>query len=223
MQVFDFAAYARFKWSDMRMILKATGVTLEVTLLSLAFGTILGLLLGLIRCAKNPVVNKLPLILIEPLRNSPLIVQLFLVFFGLPSIGFRLKAFPASVITLSLNTAAFFAVLVQASIQAIPKAQWEAGSALGFSKLQIYTHIIAKQAIRLLIPQVITLYISQLQCSSLVSFLSIMDLSKAGQQVAQKTMLVFLVYGIVAGLYFIISYPLARFAKYLEKRTSFTI
>lgn len=223
MQVFDFAAYARFKWSDMRMILKATGVTLEVTLLSLAFGTILGLLLGLIRCAKNPVVNKLPLILIEPLRNSPLIVQLFLVFFGLPSIGFRLKAFPASVITLSLNTAAFFAVLVQASIQAIPKAQWEAGSALGFSKLQIYTHIIAKQAIRLLIPQAITLYISQLQCSSLVSFLSIMDLSKAGQQVAQKTMLVFLVYGIVAGLYFIISYPLARFAKYLEKRTSFTI
>lgn len=223
MQVFDFAAYARFKWSDMRMILKATGVTLEVTLLSLAFGTILGLLLGLIRCAKNPVVNKLPLILIEPLRNSPLIVQLFLVFFGLPSIGFRLKAFPASVITLSLNTAAFFAVLVQASIQAIPKAQWEAGSALGFSKLQIYTHIIAKQAIRLLIPQAVTLYISQLQCSSLVSFLSIMDLSKAGQQVAQKTMLVFLVYGIVAGLYFIISYPLARFAKYLEKRTSFTI
>lgn len=223
MQVFDFAAYARFKWSDMRMILKATGVTLEVTLMSLAIGTALGLLLGLIRCAKNPVVNKLPLILIEPLRNSPLIVQLFLVFFGLPSIGFRIKAFPASVLTLSLNTAAFFAVLVQASIQAIPKAQWEAGSALGFSKLQIYTHIIAKQAIRLLIPQAITLYISQLQCSSLVSFLSIMDLSKAGQQVAQKTMLVFLVYGIVAGLYFIISYPLARFAKYLEKKTGFTI
>lgn len=223
MQVFDFAAYARFKWSDMRMILKATGVTLEVTLISLALGTALGLLLGLIRCSKNPVINKLPLILIEPLRNSPLIVQLFLVFFGLPSIGFRIKAMPASILTLSLNTAAFFAVLVQSSVQSIPKAQWEAGYALGFSKLQIYTDIIAKQAVRLLIPQAITLYISQLQCSSLVSFLSIMDLSKAGQQVAQKTMLVFLVYGIVAGLYFIISYPLARFAKYLEKKFSFTI
>ncbi len=223
MQVFDFAAYARFKWSDMRMILKATGVTLEVTIISLLIGTALGLILGLIRCTKNPIVNKLPLILIEPLRNSPLIVQLFLVFFGLPSIGFRIKAMPASILTLSLNTAAFFAVLVQSSIQAIPKAQWEAGYALGFSKFQIYVGIIAKQAIRLLIPQAITLYISQLQCSSLVSFLSIMDLSKAGQQVAQKTMLVFLVYGIVAGLYFIISYPLSRLAKYLEKKYSFTI
>ncbi len=223
MQVFDFASYARFKWSDMRMILRAAGVTLEVTLISLAIGTALGLLLGLIRCAKNPVINKLPLIVMEPLRNSPLIVQLFLVFFGFPSIGFRIKAFPASILTLSLNTAAFFAVLVHSSIQAIPKAQWEAGYALGFNRFQIYINIIAKQAIRILIPQAITLYISQLQCSSLVSFVSLMDLSKAGQQVAQKTMLPFMVYGIVAGIYFIISYPLARFAKYLEKKTGFAI
>ena len=79
------------------------------------------------------------------------------------------------------------------------------------------------RAVRLLIPQAITLYISQLQCSSLVSFLSLMDLSKAGQQVAQKTMLPFLIFGIVAGLYFVLSYPLARFAKYLEKRIGFTI
>lgn len=159
----------------------------------------------------------------EPLRNSPLIVQLFLVFFGLPSIGIRMKAMPASLLTLSLNTAAFFAVLVHSSIMALPKAQWEAGYALGFNKLQIYVHIIAKQAFRLLIPQAITLYISQLQCSSLVSFVSLMDLSKAGQQVAQKTMLPFLIYGIVAGLYFILSFPLARLAKYLEKRAGFTI
>ena len=81
MEVFDFAAYSRFKWSDMRMILKATGVTLHVTLVSLAWGTLIGLILGLIRCSKNRVINKLPLIVMEPLRNSPLIVQLFLVFF----------------------------------------------------------------------------------------------------------------------------------------------
>jgi ABC-type amino acid transport system permease subunit len=157
------------------------------------------------------------------LRNSPLIVQLFLVYFGLPSLGLRIKAMEAALLTLSLNTAAFFAVLVHASIIAIPKAQWEAGYALGFNKFQIYINIIAKQAIRLLIPQAITLYISQLQCSSLVSFVSLMDLAKAGQQVAQKTMLPFLIFGIVAAIYFVISYPLAQIAKYLEKRTGFTI
>ena len=207
----------------MVLIFKGVGVTLEVTLISLFFGTIIGLILGLIRCAKNPIVNKLPLIVMEPLRNSPLIVQLFLVFFGLPSLGIRMKAMTAALITVSLNTAAFFAVLVHSSIMSIPKAQWEAGYALGFSKLQIYINIIAKQAIRILIPQAITLYISQLQCSSLVSFLSIKDLTKAGQIVAQKTMLPFLIYGIIAVLYFAVSYPLARFAKYLEKRTNFKI
>lgn len=82
MQVFDYASYAVFKWSDMKMILKATGVTLEVTLLSLLFGTLLGLVLGLIRCSRNRVVSVLPLIVMEPLRNSPLLVQLFLVYYG---------------------------------------------------------------------------------------------------------------------------------------------
>ena len=127
MQVFDFAAYARFKWSDMRMILKAMGVTLHVTLLSLAIGTLIGLILGLIRCAKNPIVNKLPLIVMEPLRNSPLIVQLFLVFFGLPSVGIRMKAMQAAVLTLSLNTAAFLPCWCTAPSNPFPRRSGRRG------------------------------------------------------------------------------------------------
>lgn len=223
MQVFDFESYARFKWSDMALIFRSAGLTMEVTLLSLAMGTLLGILLGLQRCSKNRLVKSLPLIIMEPLRNSPLIVQLFLVYYGLPSMGLRIKAMPAALLTLSLNTAAFFAVLVHTSIIAIPKAQWEAGYALGFNKFQTYVHIIARQAVRLLIPPSITLYISQLQCSSLVSFVSLQDLTKAGQIVAQKTLLPFLIYAIVAGIYFALSFPLARLARYLEKRTNFTI
>ena len=71
MQVFDFAAYSRFKWSDMRMIFKAAGLTLQVTLISLAIGTALGLILGLIRCSKNKALNKLPLILMNPCATLP--------------------------------------------------------------------------------------------------------------------------------------------------------
>lgn len=223
MQVFDFASYARFQWSDMVLIFKSAGLTLQVTLLSLALGTLAGIALGLVRCSKNRVLKTLPLFVMEPLRNSPLIVQLFLVYYGLPSLGLNIKAMPAALITLSLNTAAFFAVLVHSSIIAIPAAQWEAGYALGFNKFQIYLNIIARQAVRLLIPQAITLYISQLQCSSLVSFVSLKDLTKAGQIVAQKTLLPFLIYAIVAAIYFALSYPLARLARYLEKRIGFTI
>ncbi len=223
MEVFDFAAYTRFKWSDMVLIFKSAGMTIEVTLISLAFGTLLGIILGVQRCSKNRILKSLPLIIMEPLRNSPLIVQLFLVYYGLPSLGLNIKAMPSALITLSLNTAAFFAVLVHSSIISIPNSQWEAGYALGFNKFQIYINIIAKQAFRLLIPQAITLYISQLQCSSLISFVSLKDLTKAGQIVAQKTLLPFLIYAIVAALYFAMSYPLARLARYLEKRTNFTI
>jgi His/Glu/Gln/Arg/opine family amino acid ABC transporter permease subunit len=221
MNVFDYSAYALFKWSDMRMILNATLLTIRVTLLSLALGTALGLILGIIRCSKNRALASLPLIIMEPLRNSPLIVQLFLVYYGLPSVGIRFDAYTAAILTLSLNTAAFFAVLVQSSIQSIPKAQWEAGYALGHNKVSVYVRVIAMQAVRLLIPQAITLYISQLQCSSLVSLVSLMDLTKAGQIVAQKTLQPFLVFGIVAALYYIVSFPLARLSEYLERRTGF--
>lgn len=219
--MFDFATYAQFKWSDVRMILRATGVTLQVTLLSLLIGTLVGLVLGLIRCSKNKAISIAPLFIMEPLRNSPLLVQLFLVYYGLPSVGIRFDAYTASILTLSLNTAAFFGVLVHSSIQAIPRAQWEAGFALGHSKTSTYIYIIARQAFRLLIPQAITLYISQLQCSSLVSLVSLMDLTKAGQVVAQKTFLPFLVFGIVALLYYILSFPLARLSEYLERRAGF--
>ncbi|MCL1795818.1 MAG: amino acid ABC transporter permease [Clostridia bacterium] len=221
MQAFDYAAYAQFKMSDIRMIVMAAGVTLQVTLVSLAFGTLLGIVLGLVRCSKNKALSAAPLLVMEPLRNSPLLVQLFLVYFGLPTIGIRFNAYTACILTLSLNTAAFFAVLAHSSIQAVPRAQWEAGYALGHHKFSVYTRIIARQAFRLLIPQAITLYISQLQCSSLVSLVSLMDLAKAGQQVAQKTLMPFLIFGIVALFYYLLSFPLARLSEYLERRAGF--
>lgn len=203
------------------MILKSSFVTLHVTLLSLLFGTILGLVFGIIRCSKNRFFRALPLLVMEPLRNSPLIVQLFLVYYGLPSLGIRMNATAAAILTLSLNTSAFFGVITQSSILAVPIGQWEAGLALGHSKVSVYIHVIAAQAFRLLVPQAITLYISQLQCSSLVALVSLMDLTKAGQVVAQKTLRPFLVFGIVALLYYLLSAPLARLSKYLEKRLAF--
>lgn len=223
MTVFDFASYSKFKWSDIILILNGVGVTLQVTLISIVIGTFVGIVLGLQRCSKNRLLSTLPLLIMEPLRNSPLVVQLFLVYYGLPSFGIRMSAMTSALLTLSLNTAAFFAVLVHSSVISIPQAQWDGGYALGFNKLQIYWYIIAKQAFRILVPQAITLYISQLQCSSLVSLVSLKDLTKAGQIVAQKTMMPFIIYAIVAALYFALSFPMSRLAKYLEKRTDFKI
>ncbi len=215
--------YSQLAVGDIYTFLEACGVTLLVTLASLVLGTLLGTALGLVRCSKNKVISSLPLIVMEPLRNSPLVVQLFLVYYGLPVVfGILLDAYTAAILTLSLNTAAFFAVLVHNSITAIPTAQWEAGYALGHGKVSTFVNVIFRQALRLLIPQAITLYINQLQCSSMISLISLRDICRIGQVVSVRTMQPFLVWGIVFALYYVISFPLARLASYLEKRVNFS-
>lgn len=215
--------YAHLSVGDIAVFARGTGVTLSITLASICIGTILGTILGIIRCSKHPVVSKLPLIFIEPLRNSPLVVQLFLVFYGLPMISaIRIGPYAAAILTLSLNTAAFFAVLVHNSISAVPQSHWEAGLALGHSKASTFIYIICQQAFRLLIPQAITLYIGQLQCSSIVSLISLQDVTRIGTITSVRTMQPFAVWGIVFAIYYVISFPLARLANYLEKRNDFS-
>ena len=218
-----FEQYMRLTWNDSFQFLRGIYVTLSVTLISITLGTLLGTVLGLIRCSRNRIISTLPLIFIEPLRNSPLVVQLFLVYYGLPMVTYIvLNPYPAAILTLSLNTAAFFAVLVHNSVKAVPLMQWEAGYALGHDRMSTFIHIIMRQAVRLLVPQAVTLYISQLQCSSMVALIGLLDLTKTGEQITLRTMKPFIVLGIVFVLYYIISAPLARLAKKLEKRVGFS-
>lgn len=214
--------YTQLTWNDAFQFLNGIGTTLSITLVSITIGTAIGIVLGLICTSKNKIIAALPHIYIEPLRNSPLITQLFLIYYGLPMVsGIYLKPFAAGVLSLSLNTGAFFAVLVSTSIKAVPAAQWEAGYALGHSKNSVFTRIISRQAIRILIPQAITLYINQLQCSSFVSIIGLIDLTKTGVSITQRTLMPFAIWGIVFALYYVISFPLSKLAQYLEKRVDF--
>ncbi len=215
-----FAQYRTFTAKDILQLLQGAMVTVEVTLVSILIGTILGIVLGMLRCSKNKIVAGLPLLFIEPLRNSPLVTQLFLIYYGLPMITrWMPSAMTCAILTLSLNTAAFFAVLVNNSIKAIPQGHWEAGYALGHSKAGTFLHFIVPQAYRLLIPQAVTLYIGQLQCSSLVSLISLVDLTKTGQTISLRTMMPFVSFGVVFLFYFVLSFPLSKLAAYLEKKS----
>lgn len=220
----NFAEQMKLTANDMWQFVDAVGVTLFITIVSLFFGTVIGVILGIMRCSQNKLVRFAPLIVIEPLRNSPLVVQLFLVYYGIPMLfHVILHDYFSAILTLSLNTAAFMAVNVQSAILSVPKGQWEAGLALGHSHTSTYIHVIARQAIRVLLPQAITLYINQLMCSSLVSLLGIMDLARLGRFLTARTLRPFLIYGIVALLYFVISYPLSRLAKRMEQRLAMNI
>ena len=215
-------AYATFTIRDLWTLLRSAGTTLWITLISITIGTVIGTGLGMVLTSRNRFFNKLPHICIQPLRNSPLITQIFLVYFGIPSISkFTPSATVCAIVALSLNTSAFFAVILNTSVRAIPQAQWEAGLALGHSKAQTFVRIVAPQAIRLLIPQAILLYIGQLQCSSFIALISIRELTRTGETIAMRTSQPFLVWGIVFAIYFLISFPISKFARALEKKVSF--
>ncbi len=204
---------------DVPFLAGAVWTTVWVTGLSLLLGTILGFFLGLVSGLRMRFVNKLPLLFIEPLRNSPLLVQLFLVYFGIPMLT---KHNPsqagAAVFTLSLNTAAFIAVVVRASIEAIPKHQWESAYALGLGRTETFLSVIAPQALRIFLPPALGIYISQLQVSSMVSFIGLIDITKAGQVLTLRTFKPFLVWTIVLLLYFVITWPVSLWARHLERR-----
>lgn len=218
-----FEKYLKLTAYDAVFLLEATGTSLWITLVSISIGTAIGVVMGILRNSRNKLVSAIPLIYIEPLRNSPLITQLFLVYYGLPVVsGIVLDSNTAAIITLSLNTGAFFSVLMHNSIKAIPGAQWEAGLALGHSRLSVFINFIVPQVMRLLVPQAITLYINQLQCSSFVSLIGLIDLTKAGNILNLRTMRPFLIWTIMFAIYFIISYPLSQLAKKLEQKVAFS-
>jgi His/Glu/Gln/Arg/opine family amino acid ABC transporter permease subunit len=207
---------------DILFILGAVKTTLLATSSSLLLGTVLGFALGLIATFRIPVVNRLPYIFIEPLRNSPLVVQLFLLYYGVSMLTkINFTAWQAAIITLSCNTAAFIAVVVRSSIEAIPKHQWESAYALGHSYVSAFVHIIFGQAFRIFIPPALNIYISQLHTSSLLSFIGFMEITHAGQVLTIRTLRPFMIWTVVLLLYFSISYPLSLLARLLEKRFAF--
>jgi His/Glu/Gln/Arg/opine family amino acid ABC transporter permease subunit len=207
---------------DWLFILAAARTTLIATASSLLLGSVLGFFLGLISTFRIPVVNKLPYLLIEPLRNSPLVVQLFLLYYGVSMLTkINFTAWQAAIITLGCNTAAFIAVVVRSSIEAIPPHQWESAYALGHSYASAFVHVIFGQAFRIFIPPALNIYISQLHTSSLLSFIGFMEITHAGQVLTIRTLRPFMIWTVVLLMYFSISYPMSLLARNLEKRFAF--
>ncbi len=217
-----FTQFTALTWNDVPYFAKAVLTTLQVTLVSLFLGTVLGTIVGIVKTSKYKLLNSFMHVYIEPLRNSPVVTQLFLVYYGLPMVtAFMPSAYTAAVFTFALNTGAFIAVIVHASITAIPRAQWEQAYALGMGRFEAFRYVIIRQALRLAIPPTITLYIAQLQVSSVVALIGLVDLTRAGRVVTLRTFKPFLVWGIVAALYFTISFPLSKLARRLELRIKF--
>jgi polar amino acid transport system substrate-binding protein len=203
------------------LLLQGALVTLEISALSMAIAIGLGLLLAVLRVfGPGPVAW--PVIgFIEVIRGTPLLIQLFIIFYGLPSIGIRFSPLWAAVIGLGINYAAYEAENYRAGIQSIPRGQLDAALALGLTRIQTIRKIVLPQAVRLVIPPVTNDFIALLKDSSLVSVITMVELTKMYGQLA-ATNYDYIGIGILtAAIYFVLGLPIARLSQLLESRLAY--
>ena len=207
MELFQHTALSRY---DALLLLQGLGWTLLLFTVSMAGGILIGAVGALMQHARVPVLARIISAYVEIFRNSPVLVQLFLAYYGLPVLAqVRLAPLTAAMLTLTLNTGAFMTVIIHAGLDAVPGGQWQAGRAFAFSYAQIMRHIILPQALRMIIPPTISLAVGQLQVTSLVSLINVVDLTKAGSILNMRTLRPFTVWPIIGALYFALSKSLS--------------
>ncbi|WP_321464104.1 amino acid ABC transporter permease [uncultured Vibrio sp.] len=194
-------------------------VTVKISFISLIFAVLLGLIFGLMRVAKNQTARNLAVTYVELIRGTPLLVQIFIVYFFIGTV-LDFDRFTAGVVALSVFTGAYVAEIVRAGIQAIPTGQMEAARSLGMTYPKAMRYIILPQALKRTLPPLAGQFINLIKDSSLVSVISITDLTKAGREVVSGSFAPFEVWFTVAALYLLVTGTLSWAIQRLEKRLS---
>jgi polar amino acid transport system substrate-binding protein len=200
------------------LLLRGAVTTVEISVLAMAVAVVVGLVLVLARLYGFLPLPWLAKAYVEVIRGTPLLIQLFLIYYGLPEIGIRLNAFFAGILGLGLNYAASEAENYRAGIQAIPRGQMEAAMALGLTRAQTLRCVVLPQALRLVIPPVTNDFIAMFKDSSIVSVITMVELTKVYGMLAMTTYDYIGLGLMTAGIYFALSYPASLFAGWLEKR-----
>ncbi|GAB6154585.1 amino acid ABC transporter permease [Desulfosporosinus burensis] len=205
-------------FNKLPILLHGAVVTLQVSLLALLFGMILGLIGALFRISSNRVLNVIGFLYVWIIRGTPLLVQLFILYFGLPQVGIKLSSMTAGILGLAINTGAYVSEILRAGIQAVDKGQMEAAQSLGMSYSKSMTRIIAPQAIKISIPPLVNQFIMTLKNSSIASLVTITELLRTGEQLIYTTFRSFEVYTTLAVIYLMINSVLMVIANQLERR-----
>ena len=198
-------------------LLQGAVVTLELSVLSMALGIVLGLVIALGRMSGRWWLEWPLRAYVEIWRDVPLIVQLLVIYFTLPTIGIVLPGFWAGILGLSLNMGAYLSEVFRAAIQSIDPGQREAGLSIGMSRSMIYGRVILPQALRIAIPTVAGYFISLLKDSSLVSFIAVNELLRHGSILINNTFRSMEIYMMVAIIYFIMSFVASRLVIRIER------
>lgn len=212
---FDFSLI----WNSFPLLLAGAGVTIEITAIAVGLGFVFGLITSVCRLSGVKILNILAVCYVNIIRGTPLLVQIFLIYFALPMIiGERINPFVAAVAACSVNSGAYVAEIFRAGIQSVDKGQMEAGRSLGLSWMQTMRYIILPQAFKHVIPPLGNEFISMTKETSLVSVIGFEELTRRGQLIIAKTYGSFEIWLTVAFIYLVMTFTIAQLVSYLERR-----
>lgn len=202
------------------LLLLGAAVTIEITVVSVAVGFLIGLVVGVARISQIRIFRILAAIYADCIRGTPLLVQIFLIYFALPVLtGHRIEPFFAAVMACGINSGAYVSEIFRAGIQSIDPGQMEAGRSLGLSWGQTMLYIILPQAVKNILPPLGNEFIAMLKDSSLVSVIGFEELTRRGQLIIAQTYGSFEIWLTVAALYLAMTLAISRLVAYLERRT----
>jgi len=192
--------------------------TVLLSLIAFVGGAIVGLPIALMRVSKMALLRGLASGYIQLIQGTPLLIVLFLAYFGLGILGYKLVPLVAAGISLTIYAAAFLGEIWRGCIEAVPKTQWEASDCLGLNPVQQYAYVILPQAVRIAIPPTVGFMVQIVKNTSLASVIGFVELARAGQIVNNSTFEPFAIFTAVGVIYFVLCYPLSVAARTLERR-----
>jgi polar amino acid transport system permease protein len=205
-------------WDILRNLLLAARWTVVLSAIAFVGGGVVGLLVLFMRTSRYRVLRLATTLYIELFQGTPLLMQLFLCFFGLSLFGIEVSAWTAAFVALTLFGSAYLAEIWRGCVEAIPRGQWEASASLALSYIEQMRHVILPQAVRIAIPPTVGFSIQIVKGTALASIIGFVEVTKAGTMLNNATFQPFLVFSIVALIYFALCYPLSLYSRRLERR-----
>jgi len=199
-------------------LIKGLLTTLEISVTSFIIGLALAVMLAPARVFAPRPISLIARGYIELLRGTPLLVQLLLIYFGLPSVGIKLDAYTACILAIGLNSAAYQAEILRGAMKSIPETQFLAAESLGMSTAQAYRYVVLPQALRVAIPALVNEFVTLIKESSLASVIGVVELTRRGEYLVAYTFRALEVYVAVALIYFVVCALASQATRILEKK-----
>jgi polar amino acid transport system permease protein len=208
---------ATFGWPEFLFILRSAGWTLLLTAVAFSIGSLIGGGLAIMRLSQHRILRQIAGSYILVIQSIPVLMVLFMSYYGLSIFGIELPSFFAASASLAIYASAYLAEIWRGSIESVPFQQWEASSSLALTRTQQYRYIILPQAVRISLPPTVGFLVQLVKNTSIVSVVGFVELSRAGTLVNNATFKPFQVFTVVAAIYFLICFPLSRLSRHLEK------